>query len=125
MLSVCGPVSGYVLKRLRADVQAHAPRPLRAFCLRLDRAMVAVSGRCLDELSAEASLSVSAAIVVAPALQAVFQDYAMRAAERGLVRVIFTSPAEALGWVSAQARLAQNQSVWAARTPARALLIAA
>lgn len=125
VLSVCGPVSGYVLKRLLIEQLTNMPRPLQALCLRLDRAMLAFGKTCLDKVGQEDALRVSVAIVVAPELQALFQDYAMHAAERGYTRVVFTSPTEAMAWSAAQAKLAQAQSVWLARQAPRALLIAA
>ena len=123
-------VSGFAtyggMKQLRADLVARTDKPLRALCLRLDRAVVACGEACLIALAAAPMLPVSVAIVVAPAMQELFQGYAWRAAERGYLRVVFTSPFEALQWSIAQARLAQSQALWVEnRQAARALSIVA
>lgn len=126
ILSVYGPVTDNVFEWMRAQVKAHATHPMLAFCLRMDRAMVAFGKQCMATLAPESLLTVSAAIVVAPALQAIFQDYCWRMAELGYVRVVFTSPSEALLWSVAQARLAKAQSAWMAQQlVARSLLKAA
>lgn len=123
-------VSGFAtyraLEQLRADLVARTDKPLRALCLRLDRAVIACGPACLKALASAPMLRISVAIVVAPELQALAQDYAMRAAERGYVRVVFTSPCEALQWSAAQARLAQAQALWVEnRRAAHALSITA
>ena len=125
ILSLYGPVTSDVFERLRCRVLTRTAKPLRAVCLRLDRAVVVFGEKCLAALAVETYLSVSAAIVVAPDLQKMFQPYAWRMAECGYTRAVFTSPAEALLWSVAQSRLAKAQSAWQAQRAACALLKAA
>ena len=126
VLSVYGPITGDALGWLRTQVMTRTAKPLRAVCLRLDKAMVAFGRPCLDALSNERSLSISAAIVVAPALLPMLQAYAWQMAERGYTRMICTSFSEALAWTAAQSRLAQAQAEWRAlQRVEHGLLIAA
>ena len=115
VVTVRGLLTHDILDKLRGVVMTHATNQTRALCLRIDRAVVAFGGGCLDRLAAGAIPSTSMAIVVSPVMQPLFQDYAWRAAKRGYVRVVFTSASEALMWSAAQARLAQTQSAWVAR----------
>lgn len=111
-MTVYGVVTPAVLNQLVIDVRAHTGPPIQAFCLRLDRAVLALSGDLLRAVEPGSLLQCSVAIVVQPEMQAVFQGYAWQMAELGLVRVVFTSPGPALMWAASQARVAQAELVW-------------
>lgn len=118
IVDVRGPVTPAVLQQMRDDLLVHVQRPLRALCLRLDKAMVAVSGdqldAVLDWVRPRSVLAADASIAVAPEVFDLFSGHAWRMAERGHVRTVFTSPGDALLWATAQARLAKAQADWEA-----------
>ena len=83
-----------------------------AFCMHLDRALIAIGQACVDDINPADEQSISGAVVVRDDALALARHYAGRMAAYGRVRAVFTSPAGAQAWATHQAQLRRDQQAW-------------
>lgn len=101
-------VIGAVVRNISASAYGHA----KAFVLRADSTLLALSEKCLESINIDEVLSISGAFVVPEINFEVVQSYTARMARNGIVRKVFTCRVKALAWATQQAQMALAQEQW-------------
>lgn len=107
VVRLAGPLTGDTLQHFKAQIVALHGSEVRAFVADYTRGVVALSGSDLDAVldgeEPDNGPGLPAGMVVTQDQQRLFLEHALRMASRGVLRQVFTSLPQALGWAQRHA----------------------
>ena len=107
LVRLSGPLTSETMMHFKREIISRHCGSIRAYVADYRSAVVALTGVELDAVldgeAPDATVCLPAAIVSGGSATSVFLGHTMRMAERGVMRLVFTDPAQAQEWAARQA----------------------